>query len=30
LKQKVIREVIDFSGGHSPYDDFTIVVLKIY
>lgn len=30
LKQKVIQEVIDFSGGNPPYDDFTIVVLKIH
>ena len=30
LKQKVMQEVINFSGGHSPYDDFTIVVLKIF
>ena len=30
LKQKVMQEVIDFSGGNSPYDDFTIVVLKIF
>ncbi len=30
LKRKVIQEVIDFSGGNPPYDDFTIVVLKIH
>jgi len=30
LKQKVMQEVIDFSGGAPPYDDFTIVVLKIH
>jgi serine phosphatase RsbU (regulator of sigma subunit) len=30
LKQKVIQEVIAFSEGRPPYDDFTIVVLKIH
>ena len=30
LKEKVIEEAIDFTGGISPYDDFTIVILKIY
>lgn len=30
LKEKVIQEVINFSEGIPPYDDFTMVVLKIY
>ncbi len=30
LKQKVIHEVSEFAGGRPPYDDFTIVVLKIH
>ena len=30
LKQKVMQQVIDFSGGAPPYDDFTMVVLKIH
>ncbi len=30
LKQKVMQEVLDFSGGAPPYDDFTMVVLKIH
>jgi serine phosphatase RsbU (regulator of sigma subunit) len=30
LKQKVIEEVMNFAGGVPLYDDFTIVVLKIY
>jgi len=30
LKQKVIQEVINFTGGVPPYDDFTVVVLKIF
>jgi sigma-B regulation protein RsbU (phosphoserine phosphatase) len=29
LKEKVVREVTDFSGGRPPLDDFTIVVLKL-
>jgi serine phosphatase RsbU (regulator of sigma subunit) len=30
LKEKVIEEATNFAGGVPPYDDFTIVVLKIY
>jgi sigma-B regulation protein RsbU (phosphoserine phosphatase) len=30
LKQKIIEETTDFTGGVPPYDDFTIVVLKIF
>ena len=30
LKEKVIEESTNFTGGIPPYDDFTIVVLKIY
>jgi len=30
LKGKVIEEATNFTGGVPPYDDFTIVVLKIY
>jgi sigma-B regulation protein RsbU (phosphoserine phosphatase) len=30
LKEKVIEEATNFTGGIPPYDDFTIVVLKIY
>jgi serine phosphatase RsbU (regulator of sigma subunit) len=30
LKEKVIEEATNFTGGVPPYDDFTIVVLKIY
>ena len=30
LKQKVRQAVTAFSGGNPPYDDFTIVVLKIH
>ncbi|MCK4384905.1 MAG: SpoIIE family protein phosphatase, partial [candidate division Zixibacteria bacterium] len=30
LKKKVIEESTNFTGGIPPYDDFTIVVLKIY
>jgi serine phosphatase RsbU (regulator of sigma subunit) len=30
LKERIIQEAINFSEGVSPYDDFTIVVLKIY
>ena len=30
LKQKVMQAVIDFGGGNPPYDDFTVVVLKIF
>ncbi|MCK4427325.1 MAG: SpoIIE family protein phosphatase, partial [candidate division Zixibacteria bacterium] len=30
LKEKVIEEAINFTGGVPLYDDFTIVVLKIY
>ena len=30
LKQKVMQVVIDFGEGNPPYDDFTIVVLKIF
>jgi serine phosphatase RsbU (regulator of sigma subunit) len=29
LKEKVVREAANFSGGRPPYDDFTIVVLKV-
>jgi len=30
LKEKVIEEATNFTGGIPPYDDFTIVVLRIY
>jgi serine phosphatase RsbU (regulator of sigma subunit) len=30
LKQRVIEEATDFTGGAPPWDDFTIVVLKIH
>jgi len=30
LKEKVIEEATNFTGGVPPYDDFTIVILKIY
>jgi sigma-B regulation protein RsbU (phosphoserine phosphatase) len=30
LKRKVVQEVMNFSGGRPPYDDFTIVVLKVH
>jgi len=30
LKEKVIEEATDFTGGLPPWDDFTIVVLRIY
>jgi serine phosphatase RsbU (regulator of sigma subunit) len=30
LKEKVIEEATDFTGGAPPWDDFTLVVLRIY
>jgi sigma-B regulation protein RsbU (phosphoserine phosphatase) len=30
LKEKVIEEAANFTGGAPPWDDFTIVVLRIY
>jgi serine phosphatase RsbU (regulator of sigma subunit) len=30
LKKKIIEEATNFTGGVPPYDDFTIVILKIY
>jgi serine phosphatase RsbU (regulator of sigma subunit) len=30
LKEKIIEETNSFTGGIPPYDDFTILILKIY
>jgi serine phosphatase RsbU (regulator of sigma subunit) len=30
LKEKIIEEANSFTGGIPPYDDFTILILKIY
>jgi len=30
LRDRIIEEATDFTGGIPPYDDFTIVILKIY